>query len=318
MRNRIKSVLVSVLLALIILAFLSVFMKPSYIMLRLNPDLTVNTGFAEPYFLSKERWTSLEQTSYKSGEVTSSAVFSRTLFSNYAVVNESTTKNGEVLSLSGKATGDYSRYDYVEGYNKNKETVDEHDSEFLYVKGSITLNENGNIDSYYVVSGNAYGNAGEMLNFVRVEYDESGKIIRQNHYTQDNTALGYINFEYDDQNRLIHTEEFTEANELVRFTDIEYNGDSRKSTTYSSDGSIEYYTDVEVDVFGQLLSRTITDSDGDLVSEELYNYKFWEVYRSTFGIIVLICTVLFSSTIGFGMYEAQDKKKIGNQEDHPE
>ena len=318
MRNRIKSVLVSVLLALIILAFLSVFMKPSYIMLRLNPDLTVNTGFAEPYFLSKERWTSLEQTSYKSGEVTSSAVFSRTLFSNYAVVNESTTKNGEVLSLSGKATGDYSRYDYVEGYNKNTETVDEHDSEFLYVKGSITLNENGNIDSYYVVSGNAYGNAGEMLNFVRVEYDESGKIIRQNHYTQDNTALGYINFEYDDQNRLIHTEEFTEANELVRFTDIEYNGDSRKSTTYSSDGSIEYYTDVEVDVFGQLLSRTITDSDGDLVSEELYNYKFWEVYRSTFGIIVLICTVLFSSTIGFGMYEAQDKKKIGNQEDHPE
>lgn len=318
MRNRIKSVLVSVLLALIILAFLSVFMKPSYIMLRLNPDLTVNTGFAEPYFLSKERWTSLEQTSYKSGEVTSSAVFSRTLFSNYAVVNESTTKNGEVLSLSGKATGDYSRYDYVEGYNKNTETVDEHDSEFLYVKGSITLNENGNIDSYYVVSGNAYGNAGEMLNFVRVEYDESGKIIRQNHYTQDNTALGYINFEYDDQNRLIHTEEFTEANELVRFTDIEYNGDSRKSTTYSSDGSIEYYTDVEVDVFGQLLSRTITDSDGDLVSEELYNYKFWEVYRSTFGIIVLICTVLFSSTIGFGMYEAQDKKKKGNQEDHPE
>ena len=117
---------------------------------------------------------------------------------------------------------------------------------------------------------------------------------------------------------MIHTEEFTEANELVRFTDIEYNGDSRKSTTYSSDGSIEYYTDVEVDVFGQLLSRTITDSDGDLVSEELYNYKFWEVYRSTFGIIVLICTVLFSSTIGFGMYEAQDKKKKGNQEDHPE
>lgn len=314
MRNRIKSVLVSVLLTLIILVFLSVFMKPSYIMLRLNPDLTVNTGFAEPYFLSKERWTSLEQTSYKSGEVTSSAVFSRTLFSNYAVVNESTSQNGEVLSLSGKATGDYSRYDYVEGYDKNTETVDEHDSEFLYVKGSITLNGNGNIDSYYVVSGNAYGNAGEMLNFVRIEYDESGKIIRQTHYTQDNTALGYINFEYDDQNRLLHTEEFTEANELVRFTDIEYNGDLRKSTTYSSDGSIEYYTDVEVDAVGRLLSRTITDSDGDLVSEELYNYKFWEVYRSTFGIIVLICTILFSSTIGFGMYEAQDRKIKDDQE----
>lgn len=318
MRNRIKSVLVSLLLTLIILVFLSVFMKPSYIMLRLNPDLTVNTGFAEPYFLSKERWTSLEQTSYKSGEVTSSAVFSRTLFSNYAVVNESTSKNGEVLSLSGKATGDYSRYDYVEGYDKNTETVDEHDSEFLYVKGSITLNGNGNIDSYYVVSGNAYGNAGEMLNFVRVEYDESGKIVRQTHYTQDNTALGYINYKYDDQNRLLHTEEFLEANELVRYTNIDYNGDLWRTTTYSSDGSIEYYTDVEVDSFDRLLSRTITDPNGDVVSEELYYYKFWEVYRSTFGVIALICTTLFSATIGFGMYETQAKKSKHDHESSPE
>lgn len=318
MRNRIKSVLVSVLLTLIILAFLSVFMKPSYIMLRLNPDFTVNTGFAEPYFLSKERWTSLEQTSYENGEVTSSAVFNRTLFSNYAVVNESTSKNGEVLSLSGKATGDYSRYDYVEGYDKKTEAVDEHDSEFLYVKGSITLNRDGNIDSYYVVSGNAYGNAGEMLNFVRVEYDEGGKIVKQTHYTQDNTALGYINYEYDNQNCLIHTEEFTEANELVRYTDIKYNGDVLRTTTYLSDGSIEYCIDVEADSFDRLLSRTVTDSNGDLVSEELYSYKFWEVYRSAFGIIVLICTVLFSSTIGFSMYEAQDKKKKDDQESRPE
>ena len=84
---------------------------------------------------------------------------------------------------------------------------------------------------------------------------------------------------------MLHTEEFTEANELVRYTDIKYNGDLWRATTYSSDGSIEYCTDVEVDLFDRLLSRTITDSNGDLVSEELYSYKFWEVYRSTFGIM---------------------------------
>ena len=309
MRNRIKSVLVSLLLTLIILVFLSVFMKPSYIMLRLNPNLSVNTGFAEPYFLNKERWTSLEQTSYKNGEVTSSAVFSRTLFSNYAVVNDSTGKSGEVLSLSGKATGDYSRYDYVEGYDKNTETVDEHDSEFLYVKGSITLNGNGNIDSYYVVSGNAYGNAGEMLNFVRVEYDESGKIVKQTHYTQDNTALGYIIYEYDDQNRLLHTEEFTETDKLVRYTNFDYDGDNLRSTTYSYDGHIERYTDIETDQFDRLLSRTITYSDGEIVSKEQYSYKFWELYRSVPGVVTLVCTLFFAATIGFGMDDNQSKKR---------
>lgn len=167
----------------------------------------------------------------------------------------------------------------------------------------------GTIVYYRTASGKAYGEAGKELNRVTIVYGDDGKMVCQTCYEDWTVENGYITYQYDEKGRCIRSEEFGPDGGLLAVTDYVYDGRSCRATTSAPDGTVQWQTDIETNLLGQLSSRTILDSQGNLVSQEQYHYRFWEVYGSLQGILVLILAALFSIAMGFGLVDVGRRKK---------
>ena len=308
MKNLTKALLLTVTLLLILFLFIPVFLSPTYIMMRFHPDLTVRTDFLEPYFLTDDKWSTLEQISYENGQPSTRSVICKTLFTNYTAKKINISDNTELLSLYGKSDCQHERYDHAEGYPNSGIPMD-NETPSLYVRGDMMAEGNGSIVSYILVSGKAYGEAGKGLNDVKIVYGDDGKMVRQTRYEDLMVENGYVTYQYDEKGRCIRPEEFGKDGMLLAMTEYVYDGRNCHTTTYASDGTVQWQTDIKTNVLGQLSSRRILDSRGNLVSQEQYHYRFWEVYSSFQGILVLILAALFSIAMGFGLIDVGRRKK---------
>lgn len=217
-----------------------------------------------------------------------------------------------LLSLYGVANNQYYRYDHAEGYplNGSPNSVDVgNETPSLYTSGDMMAEGSGTIVYYRTASGKAYGEAGKELNRVTIVYGDDGKMVRQTRYEDWTVENGYITYQYDEKGRCIRSEEFGPDGGLLAVTDYVYDGRSCRATTSAPDGTVQWQTDIETNLLGQLSSRTILDSQGNLVSQEQYHYRFWEVYGSLQGILVLILAALFSIAMGFGLVDVGRRKK---------
>ncbi len=303
MRLRIKACLISIVIVVVLLLIFSGFMNNTYVFLRINPDFTINTQYVDLDFLTKDTWTSMEQTSFENGVITSSTRFEKSLFSEYSVIHSESGNPHQRIALIGHAPGDFSRYEYVEGYDRNKEIVDENDSAFLYVKGSYTVNDAGNIDSFYSVSGPAYQNAGEMLKLIRVEYDTEQNIQRQTAHLQDNTLVGYRHFYYDDQGNVVKSEDYSDNGELHAYAEYIYDTQKKTVTHYTPQGDVRERITTEYDILGRIQMRSVYDSTDNLIGAEEYHYRFWELYQSVPGYIILFIVLSLAATVGVSISE---------------
>lgn len=168
---------------------------------------------------------------------------------------------------------------------------------------------NGSIVSYILVSGKAYGEAGKGLNDVKIVYGDDGKMVRQTRYEDWTVENGHITYQYDEKGRCIRSEEFGKGGTLLAVTEYVYDGRNCRATTYASDGTVQWQTDIKTNVLGQLSSRRILDSQGNLISQKQYHYRLWEVYGSLQGILVLILAALFSIAMGFWLIDVERRKK---------
>lgn len=308
MKNLTKALLLTVTLLLILFLFIPVFLFPTYITVRFHPDLTIRTDFVEPYFLCKDKWTTLEQVSYENGQSTTQTEIRKTLFGNYTAEKNNVNDGTELLSLYGKADNQYYRYDHAVGYPSSGSLTD-YESPSLYVRGSMRAEGSGTIVYYMTVSGKAYEEAGKELNYVEIAYGDNGEMLRQSRCGEDMVENGYITYQYDEKGRCIRSEEFGKDGGPLAVTDYVYDGRSCRASTSAPDGTVQWQTDIETNLLGQLSSRTILDAQGNLVSQEQYHYRFWEVYGSLQGILVLILAALFSIAMGFGLVDVGRRKK---------
>lgn len=294
------SVFFVVLLALLIL--LSLCVRPSYLALRYNPDATVKTDYIDLDDLNKDRWTSVTQTNYENGNIESETRFEKYLVNSYSISHSQFGNMSNQWILTGDTSG-YNHYDYAEGYDPAKEKVDDEFSEFLYIRCERTLNGASDVDSVLTISGQAWGADNELLNFIRIQYGEDGKVEKQTQYLLDNTVVGYRLYNYDANGNLIKTEDYDSNSILIGYNEYEHGNRVMINREYNINGAVAGYTETQYDLLGRISNRVAYNEIGEIKSNECYHYNPFEVYHSIIGYIALAIIVLLSATMGVGVYD---------------
>lgn len=300
------SVFFAVLIVLLMLFSLCI--RPGYLALRYNPDATVKTDYIELDDLKKDRWTSVTQTSYDNGNIESETRFEKYLVNSYSISHSQFGDMNTQWILTGDTSG-YNHYDYAEGYDPAKEKVDDEFSEFLYIRCERTLNGAGDVDSVLTISGQAWGADNELLNFIRIQYGEDGKVEKQTQYLLDNTVVGYRLYDYDANGNLIKTEDYDDNSVLIGYNEYEHGNRVMINREYNIDGAVVGYTETQYDLFGRIANRVAYNENDEIKSNECYNYNPFEVYNSIIGYIALAIMVLLSATIGIGVYDDRAFKR---------
>lgn len=264
-----------------------------YILSRINPDFTVNTGYVELEHLQKINWTTMEHTAYRDGDAKARTVFKRTLYDNYVVTHIPET--GETVILVGVSKGDWECWE---------EYLDKKDIRNFYMETYYSADLIGRVDSMVIGSRFAYEPAYTMLNYVKMEYLESTYLVKQVQYVEKDELeiAGWRSYSYENS-KVSRTEDFDGDGCILGYTVYSYDGCTRKSENFSADGQLTSSTETEYDRFGRVLCREYYDETGDLTGREVYRYRFWELFFGLEGAVTMVVILSLAATLGVAVYE---------------
>ena len=296
---------------------------PDYILARVNPDFSLNEGYADPDNLKKEWWSSLEQTSFEDGEEASRTTFHRKLLD--VMIIEHNDESGEEETLRSASRGAYAGFKNLYWQPKStgnpiadavNRTTREESGEGLYVTSGYTLREN-NVPSFAVrpISLSTrkvddQGNADQQVNALLFKYDDNNHIIEQtktvevkngNRVTDNDVGHRKLSYEGD---RLTKTEDYgPDGTTLISSITYEYEGNRSSYESRWADGTLIERGEMTYGLFGQIKTRTRYDSKGEKISEERYNYRILERYLvfDAAG-VALVATTSVSLLAGSGVY----------------
>lgn len=285
----------SIMMFVAVLVIIWRVMPAARILTRINSDFSLNIGFIAPENLQKETWTTLQQTSYENGAVTAQNVFKQNYFGYYTICHQPVGSDSVVLL--GKSI-DSTNWEYLGDKTENSlnwiyfEQKTEEDLCFSSYYGN---DMDYRIDRMGFNSRDAYRDPGITLKGLRFEYsgDNAGQITRQSKSDGEGVMNGYRTMVYDGD-RLSKTMDYDTDDVLTGYTDYVYDGKTCMATSYDSDNSITGTTETMYNLFGQVKTREHYDAEGNLISREVYHYRFWEGLNSPYGLLCVLFLLSFS------------------------
>lgn len=288
-----KALLVFVII-MVIGFTISALQYPDYhLLLRYNPDGSVNTGYIEPEAITQTNWTSMEYTAYLDGEIVSVTEFRHTIYPGYAVNH---TENGKTTTIVGSNGESLWPNDYLENIHYSNQ----------YITTLFSTDLLDRIDKMFVNSQVAYGTLNQQLNYVVLEYLERGDMVqRQTLYTNGRTSEAEIvsSRGYSYQNKQITGwSEWDPEWNLLAYAEYTYDGNIQTVSTYLADGTLAE-TRVSKYSYGYLKYREHYDPDGKLIGREVYRYRFWELFYSVEALLILAVTLTLALIMAFAVWE---------------
>lgn len=265
-------------------------MEPDYILSRINPDFTVNTGYVEPEHLEEDHWTTLEHTAFENGMETARTVFKRTLYDHYTVTHTPAQGESQILAGGGVASA--------------RDYLGEKDISTFYMETYYSEDLIGRIDSMTIGSRFAHETPNVLLNYVKMEYSEGVFPLKQTRYSskEDIQPVGWRLYSTCSSG-VSQTRDYDAHGNLVGYTDYTYDGTCRSSESHTAEGILIGSTQSHYDWLGRLRKRETYDAEGNLTGQEIYRYRFWERYLSLEGLITLFCGLCLAATMGIASWE---------------
>lgn len=300
-KSFLKAVLVFVVIMVIGLAFAAAQYPDYHLLLRYNPDGTVNTGYIDPEAITQNKWTSMEYTAYVDGEIASVTEFRHTIYPGYAITH---TEKGTTTTIVGSNGESLWPSDYLEKkHYANK-----------FITTLFSTDVLDRIDNIFIKSETAYGALNQQLNYVTLEYMESsGFVHEQTQYADGRTPEASI---ISHRGYGSHNQQITEWKEwdpewnLLAYAEYSYDGNTQTVNTYLSNGTLTG-TRVSRYSFGNVKWREHYSPEGDLIGREVYRYRIWELFYSVEGLLILVVTLTLSLLMAFGVWE--DRIKFGDR-----
>lgn len=300
-KSFVKAVLVFVVIMVIGLAFAAAQYPDYHLLLRYNPDGTVNTGYIDPEAITQNKWTSMEYTAYVDGEIASVTEFRHTIYPGYAITH---TEKGTTTTIVGSNGESLWPRDYLE--------KKQYANKFITTLFSTDVLDR--IDNIFIKSETAYGTLNQQLNYVTLEYMESsGFVHEQTQYADGRTPEASI---ISHRGYGSHNQQITEWKEwdpewnLLAYAEYSYDGNTQTVNTYLSNGTLTG-TRVSKYSFGNVKWREHYSPEGDLIGREVYRYRIWELFYSVEGLLILVVTLTLSLLMAFGVWE--DRIKFGDR-----
>lgn len=300
-KSFLKAVLVFVVIMVIGLAFAAAQYPDYHLLLRYNPDGTVNTGYIDPETITQNKWTSMEYTAYADGEIVSVTEFRHTIYPGYAITH---TGNGKTTTIVGSNGESLWPSDYLEKkHYANK-----------YITTLFSTDVLDRIDNIFINSETAYGTLNQQLNYVTLEYMESSDFVHeQTQYAGGRTPEASIisHRGYGSRNKQItEWKEWDPEWNLLAYAEYSYDGNTQTVNTYLSNGTLTG-TRVSRYSFGNVKWREHYSPEGELIGREVYRYRVWELFYSVEGLLILVVTLTLSLLMAFGVWE--DRIKLGDR-----
>lgn len=300
-KSFLKAVLVFVVIMVIGLAFAAAQYPDYHLLLRYNPDGTVNTGYIDPETITQNKWTSMEYTAYADGEIVSVTEFRHTIYPGYAITH---TGNGKTTTIVGSNGESLWPSDYLEKkHYANK-----------YITTLFSTDVLDRIDNIFINSETAYGTLNQQLNYVTLEYMESSDFVHeQTQYAGGRTPEASIisHRGYGSRNKQItEWKEWDPEWNLLAYAEYSYDGNTQTVNTYLSNGILTG-TRVSRYSFGNVKWREHYSPEGELIGREVYRYRVWELFYSVEGLLILVVTLTLSLLMAFGVWE--DRIKLGDR-----
>lgn len=300
-KSFLKAVLVFVVIMVIGLAFAAAQYPDYHLLLRYNPDGTVNTGYIDPETITQNKWTSMEYTAYADGEIVSVTEFRHTIYPGYAITH---TENGKTTTIVGSNGESLWPSDYLEKkHYANK-----------YITTLFSTDVLDRIDNIFINSETAYGTLNQQLNYVTLEYMESSDFVHeQTQYAGGRTPEASIisHRGYGSRNKQItEWKEWDPEWNLLAYAEYSYDGNTQTVNTYLSNGTLTG-TRVSRYSFGNVKWREHYSPEGELIGREVYRYRVWELFYSVEGLLILVVTLTLSLLMAFGVWE--DRIKLGDR-----
>lgn len=300
-KSFLKAVLVFVVIMVIGIAFAAAQYPDYHLLLRYNPDGTVNTGYIDPETITQNKWTSMEYTAYADGEIVSVTEFRHTIYPGYAITH---TGNGKTTTIVGSNGESLWPSDYLEKkHYANK-----------YITTLFSTDVLNRIDNIFIKSETAYGSLNQQLNYVTLDYMESSDFIHeQTQYSSGRTPEASIisHRGYGSRNQQItEWKEWDPEWNLLAYAEYSYDGNTQTVNTYLSNGTLTG-TRVSRYSFGNVKWREHYSPEGELIGREVYRYRVWELFYSVEGLLILVVTLTLSLLMAFGVWE--DRIKLGDR-----
>lgn len=300
-KSFLKAVLVFVVIMVIGFAFAAVQYPDYHLLLRYNPDGTVNTDYIDPETITQNKWTSMEYTAYADGEIVSVTEFCHTIYPGYAITH---IENGKTTTIVGSDGESLWPSDYLE---KNHYTN-------KYITTLFSTDVLDRIDNIFINSETAYGTLNQQLNYVTLEYMESSDYVHeQTQYAAGRTPEASIisHRGYGSSNKQItEWKEWDPEWNLLAYAEYSYDGNTQTVNTYLGNGTLTG-TRVSRYSFGNVKWREHYSPEGKLIGREVYRYRVWELFYSVEGLLILIVTLTLSLLMSFGVWE--DRIKLGDR-----
>lgn len=300
-KSFLKAVLVFVVIMVIGLAFAAAQYPDYHLLLRYNPDGTVNTGYIDPETITQNKWTSMEYTAYADGEIVSVTEFCHTIYPGYAITH---TENGKTTTIVGSNGESFWPSDYLEKKDYTNK----------YITTLFSTDVLGRIDNIFINSETAYGTLNQQLNYVTLEYMESSDFVHeQTQYaagrTPEASIISYRGYGSRNQ-QITEWKEWDPEWNLLAYAEYSYDGNTQTVSTYLSNGTLTG-TRVTRYSFGNVKWREHYSPTGDLIGREVYRYRVWELFYSVEGLLILVVTLTLSLVMAFGVWE--DRIRFGDR-----
>lgn len=310
-KERLKGFLAAATTMAVLMFIVSTLVQTDYILLRINPDFSVNTGYVDPAHLVEDHWSTLEQTGYENGQAVSSTVFKRTLYDNYTITH--VAPDGKITVLTGSAGGDSAFREYLGPENLYLQTMgggdlfrDYFGERELYLHSMLGRDLIDRIDTVIIHQGDPYQETDTLRNFLRIEYLQNGIgddwVMKQSHMLDDGTVTAYRSFEYTNS-RLSKTRDYDGDGTVLGYAEYTYRDTDCTKRSYTAEGSLAGSSESTYDLFGRLSKRAHYDAAGNLVGTEVYHYRVLERYWSIEGLITLFIILCLSAFMGVEIYE---------------
>ena len=293
-KSLMTALVVFLLIATILCTFFVRTMPNDQLLIRYNPDGSVNTGYLAPEEFAKSKWTSMEHTTYKDGEAVSTAKFTRKLFGDYSIITDSKT-------LVGTVKNPYEISDYVSSIDFRNE----------YLRTMFTMDILDRPQWITIVSEYAYGATDQVLSTVEVQYFEAGNTVSQQTLyspeSQGTEISGYKVFGYKD-GQVGSSIEFDVNDVMLAYSETAFDGSTTTERRYLADGTMTGYTISHYDMFNRLAHKEHFDSSDNLIGAEQYHYRTWELFFSLKGFLVLFFFIIpFSATFAVAIWSDRIK-----------
>jgi len=300
-KSFLKAFLVFVIIMAIGLGFAAASYPDYHLLLRYNPDGTVNTDYIDPEAITQNKWTSMEYTAYAEGEVTSVTEFQHTIYPGYAVTH---TENGKTTTIVGSNGESLWPSDYLEKKHYTNK----------YITTLFSTDVLDRIDNIFINAETAYGELNQQLNYITLEYLERSDFVqRQARYAGGRTPEASLVSErgYGSRNQQItEWKEWDPEWNLLAYAEYTYDGNTQTVSTYLGDGTLTG-TRVSRYAFGNVKWREHYSPEGDLIGREVYRYRFWELFYSVEGLLILVITLTLALVMAFAVWD--DRIQFGTR-----